>query len=129
MLQLSYARDGLEHTLLIADPRFLVERVTVTRAEAYVETDGRPLTITAMDAHLRIDVDESESAVLEPWQSVVTPAAFPRIALVPGGEPTRALVVHPDPDLGAATERALAAGCSRESVDAFMRQFAKLVAR
>jgi mannose-6-phosphate isomerase len=121
--QLSYQADGLERTLLIADPRFLVERVAVVRADAYIDTDSRPLTITAMDAHLRIDQDEHEGVVLEPWQTVVTPAAFERVALVPGGEPTRALVVHPDPDLRAATVRALAAGCSRASVDAFMGQF------
>jgi hypothetical protein len=121
--QLWYEAEGLQRTLLIADPRFLVERVAVMRSEAYVDTDGRPLTITAMDAHLRIDVEENESVVLEPWQTVVTPAAFQRIALLPGGEPTRALVVHPDPDLQAASLRALAGGCSRESVEAFMAQF------
>jgi mannose-6-phosphate isomerase len=121
--QLSYEADGLRRTLSIADPRFLVECVTVTRAEAYLETDGRPLTITAMDAHLRIDVDETESAVLEPWQTVVTPAVFERIAVLPGGEPTRALIVHPDPNLHGAATRALAAGCSKDDVDAFFRQF------
>ncbi|MDB5029084.1 MAG: hypothetical protein JWO66_2773 [Candidatus Eremiobacteraeota bacterium] len=122
MLQLSYARDGLEHTVLIADPRFSVERVTVTRTEAYVETDGRPLTITAMDAHLRVDTLDA-SVVLEPWQTIVTPAAVDRVALIPGGEPTRALLVRPQPDLEAARARALAAGCARPAVEAFFAQF------
>jgi mannose-6-phosphate isomerase len=120
--QLSYAHDGLERTLLIADKRFLVERVTVTRGEAYVETDGRPLTITATGAHLRVDTEDA-SAMLEPWQSVVTPAASERIALVPGGEPTAALLVHPQPDLAAARARASAAGCSDQATEAFFAQF------
>ncbi|HEY0380900.1 MAG TPA: type I phosphomannose isomerase catalytic subunit [Candidatus Elarobacter sp.] len=121
--QLSYAANGLERTLLVADEDFLVEHVTVTRNEAYVDTDGLPLTITAMDAHLRVDTDENASALLEPWQSVVTPASSPRVALVPGGERTAALVVHVRPDHRRARERALAAGAPSEAVDAFFRQF------
>ena len=120
---LAYTADGLERTLLIADPRFLVERVTVRRADAYVETDGRPLTLTATGAHVRVDTEDA-SAVLEPWQTVVTPAAAPRIALVPGGEPTTVLLVHAQPDLGAARERALAAGVGRTATDVFFTQFA-----
>jgi hypothetical protein len=61
--------------------------------------------------------------VLEPWQSVVTPAASERIALIPGGEPTRALLVHPQPDLAKTRERALAAGGAAVDVDAFFAQF------
>ena len=121
--QLTYAAAGLERTLLIADRRFLVERVAVNRVDAYVETDGRPLTITAMDSHLRIDVGPENGVLLEPWQSVVTPAAASRLAFVPGGEPTRALLVHPQPELGAAKRRALAGGCERRAVDAFFGQF------
>ena len=120
--QLSYEEEGLEHALLIADARFLVERVTVTRAEAYVQTDGRPLTLTAMDAHVRVDTEDA-GAMLEPWQSIVTPAAAPRIALIPGGERTSALLVRPQPDLWAARERALSAGCAAPAVESFFAQF------
>jgi len=121
--QLSYSADGLDRTLLVADADFLVEHITVTRNEAYVDTDGLPLTITTMDAHLRVDTDEKASALLEPWQSVVTPASSPRVALVPGGERTTALLVHVRPSLARARERALAAGVGAEAVDGFFRQF------
>jgi mannose-6-phosphate isomerase len=125
--QLPFREDGLKRTLLVADPRFLVERVTVLRGEGYIDTDGLPLTITAMDAHLRVDspgVDAPDaSVVLEPWQSIVTPAAFDRIALIPGGEPTSALIVHPQPNLQKMRERALAAGTSEAAVAAFFAQF------
>ena len=123
MQQLSYATDGLEHALLIANDDFLVERVTVTRNEAYVDTDGLPLTITAMEAHVRVDTGEDASALLEPWQSVVTPAAAPRVALVPGGERTSALLVHVRPNLAVARERTLAAGVDSGAADGFFRQF------
>ena len=120
---LTFSADGLERTMLIAEPRFLVERVAVTRLDAYLETDGLPLTITVMDAHLRIDAGDAASVVLEPWESVVTPAAAGRLALIPGGEPTRALVVHPQPNLARARERARAAGVDAAAVEAFFAQF------
>ncbi len=121
--QLTFESDGLERTLLIADRRFLVERVTVGRLDTYLATDGVPLTITAMESHLRVDAGEG-SIVMEPWSSIVVAAAAERIALVPGGEPTRALVVHPQPALDAIRRRALSSGCSEASADAFFAQFA-----
>ena len=122
--QLPYRADGLDRVLLIANDDFLVERITVTSNDAYVDTDGLPLTITTMEAHLRVDAGEDSSALLEPWQSVVTPASVPRIALVPGGERTSALLVHVRPDLARARERAVAAGVAAEAADGFFRQFA-----
>ena len=121
--QLAFDDDGLHRTLLIADRRFLVEVATVSRAETRLATDGLPLTITAMDAHLRVDA-AGGSVVLQPWQSVVTPAAAERVTLIPGGEPTRALVVHPQPDLAATRARALAGGITAGYCDAFLSQFA-----
>jgi mannose-6-phosphate isomerase len=119
---LTYEADGLERTLLVAETRFLVERVTVLRNEGFLETDGRPLTLTATEAHVRVDLDPESSVVLEPWQTVVTPAAAERVALVPGGERTSVLVVHPAPNLEAARTRAAAAS-SEGAAGAFFRQF------
>ncbi|HEY0393146.1 MAG TPA: type I phosphomannose isomerase catalytic subunit [Candidatus Elarobacter sp.] len=120
--QLTYEADGLERTLLIAEPRFMVERVRVLRNEGFIETDGRPLAITALEAHVRVDLDPSASVVLEPWQSVVTPAAAARIALVPGGERTAVLLAQPQPDLAAARQRA--GDGAGAAADAFFEQFA-----
>ena len=122
MTPLTFAAGGLERTLLIADERFLVERVLVQTGETHLDTDGLPLTLTAMDAHLRVDAGAG-SVVLEPWQSVVIPAALERITLVPGGEPTRALVVHPQPQRSNVRERAVVAGAEPSAVDAFFAQF------
>lgn len=122
MTPLAFEADGLERTLLVADPRFLVERVAVRSRDAHLDGHGRPLTITANDAYLRVDAGEG-SVELAPWQTVVTPAAAPFVSLVPGGEPTSALVVRPQPDLACVAERALEAGVAAGEVEAFLAQF------
>jgi mannose-6-phosphate isomerase len=126
--QLAYEADGLKRTLLIADPRFLVERVDVRAGETHLETDGRPLTVTANDAHLRVDGGDG-SVVLAPWQTIVTPAAVDHLTLIPSGEPTSALVVHPQPELAKARERALAAGAAPGDVEVFFAQFGSVASR
>jgi mannose-6-phosphate isomerase len=120
--QLAYEADGLERTLLVADPRFLVERVAVRSIDARISSDGRPLTITANDAYLRVDAGEG-STELAPWQTAVTPATADIVCLIPGGAPTTALVVHPQPDLACERARALAAGVALSDVEAFFAQF------
>jgi mannose-6-phosphate isomerase len=120
--QLTFYDGGLERTLLVADAHFLMERVRISREETSLESDGLPLTITAMEAHLRVDTPDA-SVILEPWQTTVTPAAALRLALIPAGEPTRALIVHPQPDLRAIRKRALAAGASALAVEDFFAQF------
>jgi len=82
-----------------------------------------PLTITAMDAHVRVDTADA-STVLAPWQTLVTPASANELELIPGGEEhVRALVVRPEPSLDALRQRAVAAGCAPADVDAFFAQF------
>lgn len=107
----AFVADGApERTLLIGDPRFLVERIALGGGEAALETDGRPLTITAAGAHVRVDAGEG-SAVLAPWQTCVVPAAVERVTLVPGGEAApAALVVHVQPDLAAWRRRVPGSG-------------------
>jgi mannose-6-phosphate isomerase len=114
--------DG-SYALLIGAPRFAVERTTIVGMSMAIDTDSGPLAITAMDAHIRVDVD-GESTVLAPWQTVVTPAAVRIVTLVPGGEETvAALIVRPEPDLERIRARALHFGCSAAAVDAFFAQF------
>ncbi len=82
--QLAFEERGLSRTLLVADRDFAVERVDVRGGEDPFATGGLPLTITTLGAHLRVDVRPGgASVVLEPWQTIVTPAACERITLVP----------------------------------------------
>jgi len=120
---LDSADEGGERDLLIGAQNFAVERVTLRGPLMRVPTDAKPLTITAMDAHVRVDVGDA-STVLAPWQTVVTPAAVDEVRLIPGGEErVRALVVRPDPSLDALGRRAVAAGCTSSGLDAFLAQF------
>ena len=120
---LAYTTDGAEHELLIADPRFLVERIRVTGNETRLDLDNLPLAITAQGAHLRVDAGEG-SAVLAPWETCVVPAGAGSAVLVPGGESEpAALVVHVAPLLGRAALRARDGGASEAAVDAFFIRF------
>ena len=121
---LAFEQPGLHRTLLVADRNFAVERVDVVGVDAVFETGGLPLAITTLGAHLRVDAGpDGESTVIEPWQTVVTPAACERIGLIPGGEPTAALVVHPQPNLAALRQRAVDAGRTVAEADGFFAQF------
>ena len=71
---MTFAAGGLERTIAIADPRFSVERVRVTRGGASFTTDGRPVAVLAMEAGITLDAGEAVT-VLRPWET----------ALVPGG--------------------------------------------
>jgi mannose-6-phosphate isomerase len=125
MQRLAFEERGLSRTFLVADRNFAVERVDVRSGEDSFETGGLPLTITTLGAHLRVDGGpDGASTVLEPWQTIVTPAACDRITLFPGGEPTAALIVHPQPQIDDLHRSALLAGCAGSDVDAFFAQFA-----
>jgi mannose-6-phosphate isomerase len=124
MQPLAFEQRGLRRALLVADRNFAVERVDVRGGEDPFETGGLPLTITTLGAHLRVDAGPGgASTVVEPWQTIVTPAACERITLFPGGEPTAALIVHPQPQLDDLRRSALRAGCAVADVDAFFAQF------
>ena len=121
---LAYAADGLERTLLVADRRFSLEHATVRSLDTYVETNGTPLAVTAMGAHVRIDAEPASGLMLEPWQTALIPADVPRAALVPGGERTDVLLAQPFPDLAALRRRSLEAGVPAADVDDYFAQFA-----
>jgi mannose-6-phosphate isomerase len=124
LFPLAFDERGLRRALLVAERRFALERVDVTVGDALFETGGLPLAVTTLGAHLRVDVASGDSVVLEPWQTTVTPASCERIALIPGGEPTAALIVHPQPDIEDLRRRALGGGRTAAEVEAFFGQFA-----
>ncbi len=120
---LTYEANGLERTLLVADHRFSLERATVRRLDAYAETHGLPLALTAMDAHVRIDAETGAGIMLEPWQTAIVPACMRRVALVPGGERTDVLIAQPFPDRDAMRSDAFAAGLQAADIEAYFSQF------
>jgi mannose-6-phosphate isomerase len=120
--QLTFADGGLQRTLAIADPRFAVERVIIEPAGATLATHGRPLAITAMDAPLVLDVDES-STPLRAWQTAIVPAATARVAFTPADVPMAALVVRIEPDLVRLRNEASAGGIGDRDLHSYFEQF------
>jgi mannose-6-phosphate isomerase len=122
VIQVSFATDGLERTLLIADRRFAVERVAVGTATP-LPLDGRPVTLTAGAAPLRVQAHDV-SVHLAPWQSVLLPAACAEATLAPApGETAWALVVRPQPDLEALRAAVAADGVPHATQEQFFAQF------
>jgi mannose-6-phosphate isomerase len=112
--------DGLtERTLLVGDSRFCLERVRVTAAGATLETDGLPLTLTALASPLDLGTGPAH-VWLAPYATVVVPAAAQTLAINAPGD---MLVVRPQPRLDRVRADALAAGCDAAELDAFFEQF------
>jgi mannose-6-phosphate isomerase len=114
---LSFDQGALKRTLLVADKRFLVERIAV-RDGGMLATDGVPLALMALDPmHI---VQHGVVLDVAPYQTVIVPAAATTIAFNVGGE---ALVARPQPNLAQVKQSALAGGATRALVDAFFGAF------
>jgi len=92
--------DGLERTLLIADTRFLVEKIRVIGAVGTYHTDGRPVTMTACAGEVYLRAN-GVAQTIAPYQTIVIPAAIAEVAFVARGTTAELLVATPDPDLEA----------------------------
>ncbi|GAC1536190.1 MAG: hypothetical protein NVS2B17_07440 [Candidatus Velthaea sp.] len=120
--QLTFTDGALERTLLIADRRFLVERIALLAPDAILQTDGLPLTLMAMETPLGVAIGERTTAV-GAWSTVVTPAAAAQIALHAAPAGAHALLARPQPNLEHARAAALHAGVAPADADAFFNQF------
>jgi mannose-6-phosphate isomerase len=117
--QLAFADAEIERTVAIADRRFAVERIRVTRSGASLTTGSRPVAVTAMASALTLVAGETQTA-LRPWQTALVPAATAQIAFAGPGD---ALLVRVDPDLEQLRAAAAASGAAAGVLDAFFAQF------
>ena len=104
--QLRLTADGIERTLLIADRRFLVERIAVPGASGTYRTHNRPVTMTACASEVLVRVG-SDVQTLAPYQTIVVPAGIASVEII---APGNLLVATPDPDLAALRAQAGADG-------------------
>ena len=118
--QLTFAAEGVERTVAIADRRFAVERVRITGAGASLGTSGRPVAIMAMGGPLSLAGADGTVTNLRAWETAVLPAAAGRATFAQPGE---ALVVRIDPDLEKLRAVAVTRGVAAAVVDAFLSQF------
>ncbi len=120
--QVPYRFEGLDRVALIADPRFVVERVTATSDPASLATNGRPLILMSLERALEVTSGETAIA-LTPYQTALVPAAAERctVRALDGSAPFM-LVTPPDRPDGLAI-RLMAAGVDQTTVDRFAAQF------
>jgi mannose-6-phosphate isomerase len=116
---LTFAEDGLERTIAIADRHFSVERLRITRSGARFTTGGRPVAVLAMQSGLTLDAGGA-TIVLRPWESALVPAAAAGVAFAALGD---ALLARVEPDLAALRDDASAAGIAAGDFDRFLAQF------
>ena len=120
--QVPYRFEGLDRVALIADPRFLVERVTATGDPATLTTNARPLIIMSLECALEVACDAT-TIVLAPYQTTLVPAAADRCTVRAVGDAAPFMLVTPPARPDELAVRLMAAGVDQAVVDRFTAQF------
>ncbi len=121
---LNYHYEGLDRTALVADRRFIVERVTATGEPASIATGSRPLIVMALERAMNLRANDIDVS-LERYQTALVPAALPWCTVrARDGTSAPFMLVTPPENVETMPVRLLAAGLDRDTVDRFMEQFA-----
>jgi mannose-6-phosphate isomerase len=120
---LTYTLAGLERTTLVAEARFVVERVALSATRRGLDLEGMPLVVMALGGALELEA-RGEAVRLEAYQSAIVPAELDLVmvrALDVGGA---MLTAAPPKDRDAIERRySRAAIPAADSLD-FLAQFA-----
>jgi mannose-6-phosphate isomerase len=109
-----------KRVLLIADFRFLVERIDFSAHGMLAgETDNRPVVVMALGKPLQIEA--GSTIQLDAFETAIVPAAAGKFTLASAGG--GALIARPSPDLERAKTDALRLGASKQAISAFFEQF------
>lgn len=120
--QLDYIFEGLRRTALIADPRFIVERITASTEPASLATNGRPLIVMALAAGISVRANDVD-VQLAPYQTALIPAAAAWCTVTASKASAEFMCVTPPEQIDVFAARLLAAGIAQDRIDAFMVQF------
>lgn len=82
--QMNYHFEGLSRTALIADPRFVVERIAIQPQLESISTGGRPVILMNLDNTAQL-VCNGTACELAPYQTAVIPALAERAAICGNG--------------------------------------------
>ncbi|MGZ3549826.1 MAG: type I phosphomannose isomerase catalytic subunit [Vulcanimicrobiaceae bacterium] len=123
--ELPYAFEGFQRTALVADSRFIVERITATETAATMGTHGRPLIIMSLDGKLELSC-EGGAATLEPYSTALIPAAAQHVEIRGIDGTTPFMFVTPPVSLEAFTHRLQEAGVALPAIERFLAQFSPL---
>jgi mannose-6-phosphate isomerase len=120
---IDYGFENLKRTLLIADPRFTVERIIATEDPASIATQNRPVIAMALERAIFISCDGGH-AMVEPYHTALIPAAAKWATFSSADDrdaPFMFVTAPPSPETVPA--RLLAAGIDQARIDTFMEQF------
>lgn len=120
--RLDYIFEGVRRTALIADPRFVVERVTATTEPASLSTNARPAIIMALREALHLSANNVD-VELAPYQTALIPAAAQWCTVESAKPGAEFMLVSPPADVETFAARLLAAGIAQDRIDRFMEQF------
>ncbi len=119
---LSYSFEGLERTAIIADSRFIVERIFAGTEPASFPTHNRPQIIMALEHPLSVSAGDVE-VKLNAYQTALVPAAVEWTTVSAPGGKAGFMFVTPPENRQAFAVQLLAAGLEQERIDRFMEQF------
>jgi len=117
-----YTLDGTRRMALVADARFVLERIAVTSEPATLPTGEMPLIITTLATAVELHCDGG-GVLLPPYTTALIPAAARFVQVTASDREGELLVVsrpRTQADIGA---RLLAAGVPQDRVDRFKEQF------
>jgi mannose-6-phosphate isomerase len=117
---LSFGDNDVQRTLLVADRRFVLERVSANGVDGRIDTGGLPVTLTALAAPVTVGVGAT-SLDVAPYATIVVPAAVPSFTV---GSASEFLLIRPAAALEALRALVLGAGIAAEHADRFFGQFA-----
>ena len=106
---------------LVADARFVVERIATGPESGAIDLDGMPLVVTALAAPLHIVAGDA-TLDLAPYETAIVPAKYAD-ATITSAQSASALTVAPAQGTRALEERLTRAGVSSNARVRFLAQF------
>ncbi len=119
---IAYHFGNLDRTMLIADPRFIVERINATQEDASMFLHERPAIISALERPLTLHCN-GNTVTLAPYNTALVPAACEWARVRAGNAPAPFLLVTLPRTVDDAAIRLLAAGVDQARIDRFLTQF------
>jgi mannose-6-phosphate isomerase len=122
--EITYASEGFARTALIADPHFLVERVTATETPATMSTRSRPLIVTALGEGLHVRCNDVDAS-LRPYETAVIPAGADQVTIGTASS-ANFMCITPAPTLEGLQKRFSEAGVALPLSERFLLAFGHL---
>ncbi|HEY0798385.1 MAG TPA: type I phosphomannose isomerase catalytic subunit [Candidatus Baltobacteraceae bacterium] len=123
LASLPYTLDGLTRTALVADPRFIMERVTLDAQARTLDLEGMPLAVLALETPIECTTAQ-KTIVLPAYASALLAAHSERVSFRTPSGSGMMLTAAPPRDAQALARRVAAAGVPADAWQHYVAQFA-----